>query len=97
VSILNHYVKEKQRYLKNCTQCGLCAKGCPILPHTDVSELSSPDIQKGVFDFMDSGIPIQNSIIPSIFSSKHEQTAAYQGGSRNRHTSRALQVSLQGG
>jgi len=54
VTILDRYVKEKQRFLENCTQCGLCAKGCPILPYTDVSEISSRDIQKGVFDFMES-------------------------------------------
>jgi heterodisulfide reductase subunit C len=54
VTILDHYVKEKQRFLENCTQCVLCAKGCPILPYTDVSEISTRDIQKGVFDFMKS-------------------------------------------
>ena len=59
MSILDHYVKEKQRYLKNSTQCGLCAEGCPILPFTDISENSSQDFQGGVFDFMDSGIPNQ--------------------------------------
>lgn len=55
MTILDHYAKEKQRFLKNCTLCGLCAEGCPILPYTDVSEISSQDIQKGVFDFMKSG------------------------------------------
>lgn len=59
MTILDHYYKEKQRFLENCTQCGLCAKGCPILPYTDVSDISFQDIQKGVFDFMDSGTPNQ--------------------------------------
>lgn len=59
MTILDHYFKEKQRFLKECTQCGLCAKGCPILPYTDVSDISFQDIQKGVFDFMDSGLPNQ--------------------------------------
>ena len=61
MTILGYYDKEKQRFLENCTQCGLCAEGCPILPYTDISELSSQDIQEGVFDFMDSGIPNQHA------------------------------------
>jgi Fe-S oxidoreductase len=59
VTIRDHYAKEKQRFLKSCTQCGLCAKGCPILPHTDVRDIDYGDTQKGVFDFMDSGTPNQ--------------------------------------
>ena len=57
MTISDHYQKEKDRYLDNCTQCGLCAEGCPILPYTDISEISSQDIQTRVFDFIDSGIP----------------------------------------
>lgn len=57
MAIVDHYLKEKQRFLDNCLECGLCAEGCPILPYTDISELSSQDTQKAVFDFMDSGIP----------------------------------------
>ncbi len=61
MTIADHYQKEKQRYLENCTKCGLCAEGCPILPYTDISGLSSGDIQEGVFDFMDSGVPNQQA------------------------------------
>ncbi len=57
MTISDHYQKEKHRYLENCTQCGLCAEGCPILTYTDISEISPQDIQERVFDFMDSGIP----------------------------------------
>ena len=59
MTICDHYDREKQRFLKNCTQCGLCAEGCPILPYTDISETSSQDIQKGVFEFIENGIPNQ--------------------------------------
>jgi Fe-S oxidoreductase len=59
VKIRDHYIKEKQRFLESCTKCGLCAKGCPIVPYTDISKISSQDIQKGVFEFMDSGTPNQ--------------------------------------
>lgn len=57
MTILDRYFKEKQRFLENCTQCGLCAKGCPVLPHTDNNDISSRDIQKGVFDYMEQGVP----------------------------------------
>ena len=57
--MFDHYDKEKERFLENCIQCGLCAEGCPILPYTDISEISSQDIQEGVFKFMESGIPNQ--------------------------------------
>jgi len=59
LTIRDHYVKEKKRFLKNCTQCGLCAEGCPILPFTDISETSSQDIQKGLFEFIENGTPNQ--------------------------------------
>jgi len=61
VSVSEHYDKQKQRFLENCTQCGLCAAECPILPYTDIRLISAQDIQEGVFDFMDSGIPDQNA------------------------------------
>ena len=61
MTILDHYGKEKQRFLENCIQCGVCAEECPILPHTDVSEISSQGIQEGVFDCIDSGIPNQQA------------------------------------
>ena len=61
MTILDYYDKEKQRFLENCTQCGLCTEECPIMPYTDVSEISSQDIQEGVFDFMESGIPNQRA------------------------------------
>ncbi len=53
--ILDFYETEKQRFLENCTQCGLCAEGCPILRFTAISGISPQDIQAGVFEFMKSG------------------------------------------
>jgi heterodisulfide reductase subunit C len=58
-SILDYYDKEKQRFIENCTVCGLCAEGCPILPYTDIREIPSRDIQQEVFGFMDHGTPNQ--------------------------------------
>ncbi len=55
MTIVDHYTKEKQRFLENCTQCGLCAQGCPILPYTDIGYSSFPEIQESVFDFLTIG------------------------------------------
>ena len=59
MTILDYYAKQKQLFLENCTQCGICAEECPILPYTDISGISSQNIQGGVFDFIDRGIPNQ--------------------------------------
>jgi len=61
VPILDHYIREKQRFLNSCTQCGRCAEGCPILPYTDIRKIAPWDIQKGVFDFMGGGTPNQQA------------------------------------
>jgi Fe-S oxidoreductase len=61
VSIIDHSQSEKLRFIENCTQCGLCAEGCPILPFTDSGEVSPQEIQECVFDFMNSGIPNQHA------------------------------------
>ena len=61
MTILDHYDKQKQRFLENCIQCGLCAEGCPILPYTAMSEVSAQEIQENVFDYMESGIPNQQA------------------------------------
>ena len=57
MKILDRYSREKRRFLENCTRCGFCAQGCPILPYTDLSGTSAEDVQEGVFDFMNDGAP----------------------------------------
>ncbi len=53
--IAAHYQHEKRRYLENCTRCGLCASGCPILPCTDAEAIDAREIQGSVFDSMATG------------------------------------------
>jgi len=55
MGITDRYAIEKERYLQNCTRCGICAKGCPILPHTDLAERKPAEIQKRVFAFIETG------------------------------------------
>jgi heterodisulfide reductase subunit D len=61
MTIVDHYAKEKQRFLENCIQCGICAEGCPILSYTEVGDVSAQEIQEDVFDFMEGGLPNQNA------------------------------------
>ena len=55
MTILEHYTKGKLQFLDQCIQCGVCADECPILPYTDISEISSQEIQEGVFDSVENG------------------------------------------
>lgn len=57
MTLFKHYQSERKRFVEHCTQCGLCAKRCPILPHTDLRDLRAKEIQKGVHDFLNSGEP----------------------------------------
>jgi heterodisulfide reductase subunit D len=61
MKITDHYETEKQRFLESCTQCGLCAEECPILPYTEIGGISAQEIQEDVFDFMEGGIPNQRA------------------------------------
>ena len=57
MTVVEHYGRERERFLVNCTRCGLCVQECPIIPHTGLADSSSRDIQQGVFDFLDTGRP----------------------------------------
>jgi heterodisulfide reductase subunit D len=55
MGMADRYNAEKKRYLQHCTRCGRCAKGCPILPHTDLADVQPAEIQKRVFAFVERG------------------------------------------
>jgi len=61
MKIIDLYAEEKQSFLENCIQCGLCAEECPILPYTEIGTLSAQEIQEDVFDLIKSGNPNQNA------------------------------------
>ena len=61
MTILDLYAKEKQNFLNNCVQCGLCAEECPILPYTELGKRSAREIQENVFDFIKTGKPNQQA------------------------------------
>jgi len=66
MTILSHIEKEKQQFLENCIQCGLCAEACPILPYTDISKIDPADVQARVFDFVENGVPNQEAYIKAF-------------------------------
>jgi heterodisulfide reductase subunit D len=66
MKISDHYETEKQRFLESCTQCGLCAEECPILPYTEIGGISAQEIQEDVFNFMEGGIPNQRAYTKSF-------------------------------
>ena len=39
------YTEEKKRIIDKCKECGVCAKKCPIIRHTDLKNISPKDIQ----------------------------------------------------
>ena len=55
MTIADLYKKEKDRFLDQCIQCGLCAEECPVLPYTDMDGVSSVDIQEAVYDSVETG------------------------------------------
>jgi Fe-S oxidoreductase len=57
MSVFEHFLQEKEHFLEECTRCGLCAEACPILPYTEAGRKPAGDIQAGVFDFLEGGIP----------------------------------------
>lgn len=61
MEIIDHFSKEKQRFRDKCIQCGLCSEVCPIVPYTEISALSSEEIQDKVYHFMNSGQPNQQA------------------------------------
>jgi len=67
MTVYNHYIKEKQRFLENCLQCGLCAQACPILPYTDLSKDTYQEIQEKVFHFIDKGLFSKQAYTKAFF------------------------------
>jgi Fe-S oxidoreductase len=57
MSVFDYFIREKKRFLEDCTQCGVCAEGCPILPYTNAGAHPATDIQAGVFNFVEGGVP----------------------------------------
>lgn len=55
MKISKFYNTEKQRFLNQCIQCGICAEECPILPYTDTKGASSREIQGDIFDSVENG------------------------------------------
>ncbi|MHC4104236.1 MAG: (Fe-S)-binding protein [Planctomycetota bacterium] len=53
--LTQYYSEEKQRVIKKCKECGVCAKKCPIIRHTELDKLSSQEIQIRIKSYLQDG------------------------------------------
>lgn len=53
--LTEYYEEEKKYILEKCKECGLCAKKCPILKHTELKNLSPKAIQKELNRYLQTG------------------------------------------
>jgi Fe-S oxidoreductase len=51
------YTEEKKRIIDTCKECGVCAKKCPIIRHTDLKNMSPKDIQVDIKTYLQDGKP----------------------------------------
>ena len=55
LSFKNSSQKEKKHIIEKCKECGVCAKKCPIVKHTDLAEVLPQDIQKQIKAYLENG------------------------------------------
>lgn len=55
MDIKEFYRLEKNHIIDNCTACGMCVKGCPIIVKTPLKEIKPKVIQKAVKNFLADG------------------------------------------
>jgi Fe-S oxidoreductase len=53
-SLTQYYREEKKRIIEKCKECGICAKKCPIIKHTELKEISPQDIQKQIKNYLEN-------------------------------------------
>ncbi len=56
LSLVHYLEQERKKTIEECRKCGLCNRKCPILTQTELNDYSSQDIQKGVIDFLETGV-----------------------------------------
>ncbi len=53
--LTQYYLEEKKRVIKKCKECGVCAKKCPIIRHTELNSVSPKDIQIRIKAYLQDG------------------------------------------
>jgi Fe-S oxidoreductase len=52
-----YYTVEKKPVLKKCKECGVCAKKCPVIRHTELNDIAPKDIQAEIKTYLQDGKP----------------------------------------
>ncbi|MGD2272076.1 MAG: (Fe-S)-binding protein [Desulfobacterales bacterium] len=55
--LTQYYTLEKKRVIERCKECGVCAKKCPIICHTELNTVSPQDIQIRIKAYLQDGTP----------------------------------------
>ena len=53
--LTQYYTEEKKRIIEKCKECGVCAKKCPIIRHTELKNVSPKDIQTKIKAYLKDG------------------------------------------
>ena len=53
--LTQYYTEEKKRVIQKCKECGVCAKKCPIIRHTELNNVSPKDIQTRIKTYLQDG------------------------------------------
>ena len=53
--LTQYYQEEKKHVIEKCKECGVCAKKCPIIKHTDLNAVKPQDIQKQIKAYLQTG------------------------------------------
>jgi Fe-S oxidoreductase len=53
--LTQYYIEEKIRVIEKCKECGVCAKKCPIIRHTELDNISSQEIQIRIKSYLQDG------------------------------------------
>jgi Fe-S oxidoreductase len=53
--LTKYYQDEKERTKEKCQECGICAKECPIIKHTELKDVTPQAIQKAIKAYLQTG------------------------------------------
>ncbi|MBI4596765.1 MAG: (Fe-S)-binding protein [Candidatus Tectomicrobia bacterium] len=54
-SLTELFAGEKERFIQNCTLCGVCVESCPAIPYTPLSTIEASDIMARAMDVLQDG------------------------------------------
>jgi Fe-S oxidoreductase len=67
MTLTQYYREEKNRVLEKCVECGVCAKKCPIIKTTELSDISPKEIQEQIKAYLKTG-EANRTVFNRVFS-----------------------------